>query len=60
MCPVALPCLVCLRDAPNAHRGHVQWLTQLIEPTVLAERHLLGDDDRIRETDFPERMQVKT
>ena len=38
----------------------MQWLTQLIEPTVLAERHLLGDDDRIRETDFPERMQVKT
>ena len=33
--------------------------SQLIEPTILAERHLLGEDDRIRMTDVPERMQVR-
>jgi len=32
---------------------------QLVEPAVLAERMMLEEDDLIRATDVPERMQVR-
>ena len=37
----------------------VRWL-QLVEPAVLAERLMLEEDDVIRATDVPERMQVRS